>query len=144
MLLQLSQKKFFYPCYVHTRSWRSGTSGAVIIVDIRSTFFELSVPLFATCRTGKAASTQVSLLASMYTPWCVFIAWSLSIKVSMFLTSALHEWSATRPGRFNPRGKRTWVDEPQSRFGRFGEHTLTSGFRRDADEICTFLGYYGA
>jgi hypothetical protein len=45
------------------------------------------------------------------------------------LTSALDagEWSASRPGRFTPQGKRPWnpldrrLGRPQSRSGRGGE-----------------------
>jgi hypothetical protein len=53
----------------------------------------------------------------------------MEVLLRTFLTSALdgEEWSASRTGRFTPRGKSPWyqlymrLGEPQSRSGRGGE-----------------------
>jgi hypothetical protein len=54
------------------------------------------------------------------------------VKIHIFLTSALVgvEWSASRPGHFNPRGKSPrypfdrWLGGPQNQSGRLGEEKI--------------------
>jgi hypothetical protein len=56
----------------------------------------------------------------------------VDVYIHIFLTSALAvgEWSASRPGRFTPRGKSarypldSMLGGPQSRSGRFGEEKI--------------------